>query len=96
MIKYTAKDMKGVLRKELREYEVTIGYMTPDELKELREWVAAGNSVHCNPHILYGDDGHPMDYITANRIAEDMNRNPDNYHTEPKSCADDEIEELPF
>ena len=32
-----------------------------------------------NPHYLYEEDGRPMSYIEANRIAEDMFRNPQNY-----------------
>lgn len=95
---YKMKDVKDMLRKELREYEAVIGYMTPEERKELREWVAAGNQAICNPYYLYGDDGHPLDYISAARIAEDMRLNPEDYHPSPilELCGDLENEALPF
>lgn len=66
------KNQKDFLRRELKEYKGTIGVMTEDEKKELYEWVAAGNSVHDNPYYIYGEDGHPMDYITAIRLNEDL------------------------
>jgi hypothetical protein len=36
------------LRRELKEYLVTISDLTADEHKELHEWVADGNSVYDN------------------------------------------------
>lgn len=98
MIEFTKKDVRDMLREELRRYKATIGRLEPDERKELREWVAAGNSVHCNPYYLAGEDGAPLDYITAIRIAEDMWCDPEDYHTapEPGLCADIEDDELPF
>ena len=88
MVKYTANDLRNMLHKELREYEPTIGHLTSYERKELHKWVADGNSVYCNPHLLYGDDGQPMDYITASRIAGDIV--PEDYHPKTVSelCAD--------
>ncbi len=66
------KNQKDFLRRKLKEYIGTIGIMTEDEKKELHEWVAAGNSVHDNPYYNYGEDGHPMDYITAIRFNRDL------------------------
>ena len=90
------KDVRAMLRKELREYEAKIGDMTPEERNELHKWVAAGNQAICNPYYLCGDGGHPLDYITAIRIAEDMRRNPADYHSEPglELCNDLDNEDL--
>ena len=82
MIKYTKYYVRNMLRKGLREYETIIGNMTLEERKELREWVADGNSVNENPYLLYGDNGLPFDYITAIRINEDMILNPEDYCTD--------------
>ena len=62
------------------------------------EWVASSNQALCNPYYLYGDDGHPLDYITAARIAEDMVRNPEDYHPNPglELCDDLDNEAPPF
>jgi len=80
MDKYTEKDLKDMLRKELKQYEAEIGVLTPEERIELREWVKDGNSVHCNPWDMADGDGRLMDYITAIRINDDMCDNPENYN----------------
>jgi len=92
------KDVKDMPSKNLREYEAAIGNVTPEERKELREWVAAGNQAICNPYYLYGDDGHLLDYISAARIAVDMRRHPEDYHPRPGLELYDDLknEGLPF
>jgi len=80
MIKYTKKDLKDILRKELKKYKAEIGSITPEEQKELHEWVAAENSPYDNPYWLYGDNGYPMDFIDAMRTDEDMRINPGDYN----------------
>ena len=75
-------ELRTLLCKEL---ETLQGYvemfdgMTQEEKAELREWMAHGNSVNSNPFMLYGENGCPMDYINANRTAEDMATNPEDY-----------------
>ena len=69
-----------MFREQLKKYKAEIGSMSPEEQKELREWVDAGNSPYDNPYLLYGDDGWPMDFINADRTADDMKHNPENYH----------------
>jgi len=98
MIRYTAKDVKDMLRKELRDYEARIGFITPDERKELRDWVARGNQAVCNPWYIAGEDGCPLDYITAKRIIDDMWLHPEDYGIgcEPESANTYEDGELPF
>lgn len=66
------KSRKNFLHRQLKEYEAAIGIMTEDERKELHEWVETGNSVHDNPYYLYGEDGHPMDYINSIRCNKEL------------------------
>jgi len=90
MIKYTKKDVRDMLRKELKEYEAVFGYITPEERKGLCEWVAADNSVNDNPYLLYGENGWSLDYINAIRINDEMILNPEGYQAnfESKLCYD--------
>lgn len=98
MIIYVRKDIKDMLPTDMREYEAKIGYMTRSEKRELREWVANGNKVICNPWCIAGEDGRHLDFITASRTIEDMLLNPEDYgigcETEP--YKHDEVDELPF
>jgi len=72
MRKETKKELKNMLRKELKEYEATIGVLSDEERNDLHEWVANGNSVHDNPGAVSGENGLPMDYINARRLIEEM------------------------
>jgi len=77
--KYTKREIMAALRKELREYEASIGSLTPVERERLREWVADGHSAYENPYLLYGVDGRPFCFIEAFRINADMYENPEDY-----------------
>ena len=68
-----------MLRRELNEYETMVSDITVDERKEVREWVASGNSPYINPFLMCGEDGRIMDYIAATRIVKDMADNPEDY-----------------
>jgi hypothetical protein len=46
--------------------------MTPDERKEVLDWVKAGESVRENPWLMTDDDGYPLDYLTAKRVDEEL------------------------
>lgn len=61
------QEMKLYLKQELRRYEEIIP-MTLPERKELRVWVAAGNSVHTNPGLYSYENGNEMDYLDAMRF----------------------------
>jgi hypothetical protein len=74
------RERQAMLHRELKEYEATISDLTVAERKELREWVAKGNSVYDNGYYMAGEDGNPTDYITANRITADMVKNPQDYN----------------
>jgi hypothetical protein len=75
-------ELKNYLRNELRtlkEYEEMFDRMTAEEKDELREWMAQGNSVNGNPHLLYGENGCLMDFIAAGRTAREMDANPEHF-----------------
>jgi hypothetical protein len=65
------QEMKLYLKQELRRYEEIIP-MTLPERKELRAWVAAGNSVHANPGLYTYENGNEMDYLDAMRFEEEL------------------------
>jgi hypothetical protein len=56
----------------LETYLLTIGDITDDESRALHEWVEAGNSVYCNPCLIYDDSGQPMDFINGYRLDAEM------------------------
>ena len=75
-------ELRNLLRSELQmlqKYEETFDDMTVEEKDELREWLANGKSVNSNPHLIYGENGCLMDFISASRTAEDMAANPEDY-----------------
>jgi hypothetical protein len=81
--------VKNMYQRQLKEYERSFGYMTPEERRKLRDWVDEGNSVYENPCLLWREDGRPMDYISAIRFAEDMACDT----MQPTSCPPSDIEE---
>lgn len=90
------ENIKGFLRRQLREYENRIGNMTANERRELRKWVSDGNSPYDNPNQIYTDDGISMDYIQGCRTVEDMRKNPDAYLCGSLMEPDVSNQELPF
>ena len=93
---YTQKELKRMLYKELKRYEAEIGHISPEERKGLRGWAMHGGGVYDNPYLLYGENGHPFDYITASRITRDMQDNPKDYQAGPELWLDGEEDESPF
>jgi len=81
------KERRDLLRKELREYEQTIGDLTPDERKELREWIKTGRSVYDNPWYISMGNGWPLDYIKASRTFDEILGNPDLYCTDGSTAS---------
>ena len=69
-----------LLRRDMKTYEKTITDITPQEKNDLREWVNGGHSVYENPYFLYTEAGHPMDFVEAERIVNDMRENPQDYY----------------
>ena len=76
---YTKREIRDVLRRELKQYEASFSDLTPDERKTLHQWVADGNSVRDNPSLIAGEDGNPLCYITAIRLVADMWNHPEDY-----------------
>ena len=62
------KCKKAYLRKELKEYIMTVSDITDDEWDNLRKWVASGNSAYDNPCYYSDDRGCPIDYISTMRV----------------------------
>ena len=75
----TKRKIRNALRRELKQYEASVGYLTPDEHKELHQWVTDGNSVYENAFWIAGEDGNPLCYIAAIRLVADMVSHPEDY-----------------
>lgn len=41
--------------------------LTAEEKCRLRKWIAEGNNAADNPWLMAGEDGRPLDFITALR-----------------------------
>ena len=63
----------------LQKYEEMFDDMTYEEKYALNQWLVNGHSVSSNGHYLYGENGCPLDFISASRMIEDMVQNPDQY-----------------
>jgi hypothetical protein len=46
--------------------------MTAEERRRLRKWIADGNDAADNPWLMAGEDGRPLDFITAWREMLDL------------------------
>ena len=46
--------------------------MTAEERRRLRKWIADGNDAADNPWLMAGEDGRPLDFITACREMLDL------------------------
>ena len=99
--RHVKRELREILMRDLKEYEKSIR-MTKEERRALYEWVSEGNSPYDNGCYLYNEMGCPMDYITAERTAQEQLEHPENF-----AChyIDDEIcfipknidsDELPF
>jgi len=83
-------------KRNLIEYVKTIGNITKIERKNLNEWVSGGNNIYDKPYFLYTEFGYPMDYITANRIHNDMILFPDNYKSKFEDASGNALSEILF
>jgi len=87
--RHCVKEHKTTLRKELKEYELSISDLTDTEREDLHDWVSAGNSVYDNPYHMVVEGGCPVDYIEALRTMEEE------WESHHKSMPDTEGE-IPF
>ena len=67
------------MSRELKQYLAANSGLTADELKELKEWVADGNSARDNPYGYADESGQPLDFVMAARLLEDIQRHPEDY-----------------
>jgi hypothetical protein len=70
---------KETKRTLLRQYENSIGVLTPEERKELHDWVAVDNSPYENPWGYADEDCRPLGFIETIRLIDDMTNNPKDY-----------------
>ena len=75
----TKREIRNALRRELKQYEASIGTLAPDEREALHQWVNGGNSVYENASWLAGEDGNPLCFIAAIRLEADMLSHPEDY-----------------
>ena len=77
-------ETKRRLRDEMRDYLLGFPDVTAEEKQELRRWVASGRSPYDNRWELYNDYGWPFDFITAERIGNELvaefECNPERFH----------------
>lgn len=64
-------DIITYLNEELDKFKET-HTMTQDELDAIEIWVNNGNSVYNNPYMVYGENGLPLDFLTAYRDNEEI------------------------
>ena len=58
---------REILTEQLKKYEEEMA-MTSEERKELHKWVASGRSPYDNGDYIYGENGWPVDFVSAMRF----------------------------
>jgi hypothetical protein len=95
-------ELMDALREELRRYlaAVAAGPLTEEEEKDLREWVADGNSVFDNPCYICDEYGEPMSFIDGCRADKELREEYFSSLLEKPAAAnagwDVEDEDMPF
>lgn len=64
-------EKRDVLLQQLRKYEKEVT-MTIEERRDLYEWVADGESPYDNGYNINGENGWPMDFVSAMRFVSDQ------------------------
>ncbi|MGL6197829.1 MAG: hypothetical protein ACRC3H_02740 [Lachnospiraceae bacterium] len=68
--KNISREKQEVLEQQLKQYKKEME-MTQAERRELDKWVASGNSPYDNGDYVYGENGWPLDYLSAQRAADE-------------------------
>jgi hypothetical protein len=68
--KKVRREVREFLTQQLREYEQTTP-MSKEERRELIRWVASGHSPYENGDYICGENGLPLDFISALRALND-------------------------
>lgn len=63
---------KTYLRQEMRKYLCTIPDASPEEIADLKNWVAQGNDPYGNPWHIADERGWEMPYLHALRAEQDL------------------------
>lgn len=69
--KNVPQENREILTEQLKKYEKEMT-MTSEERRELHEWVAKGHSPYDNGDFIYGENGWPMDFVSALRFVDDQ------------------------
>ena len=64
---------REVLKGQLRQYQKEMT-LTREELRELERWVACGHSPYDNGDYIYGENGWPLDFVSAMRAEKEMQK----------------------
>ncbi len=62
---------REILTEQLEKYEKEMA-MTSDERKELHKWVSRGRSPYDNGDYVCGENGCPMDFVSALRFMDEQ------------------------
>ena len=69
--KNVPQENREFLTTQLKQYEKEI-VMTSNERKELYKWVASGRSPYDNGDYICGENGWPLDFVSAMRFEEEQ------------------------
>ena len=67
-----SKEDRAYLRSLIKAYLIKIPDATPEEKAELKVWVMSGHDPYDNPYSVWGENGLPLDYISALRFWRDF------------------------
>ena len=83
-------------RPDVKKYLDKYPDITPDEERDLAEWLKAGNSSDENDCLLFDERGCPLDFIDARRIFADLYAMQPQDPPEPYVPWEDDDYDLPF
>lgn len=69
--KNVPQENREFLIEQLKKYEKEMA-MTSDERKELHKWVASGRNPYDNGDYICGENGWPMDFVSAMRFVNEQ------------------------
>jgi len=69
--KNVSAEHRELLLEQLKQYKKEMK-LTKAEIQELEKWVANGRSPYDNGDYICGEDGYPLDFISAMRVEQEM------------------------
>ena len=85
-----SKEDRAYLRSLIKAYLIKIPDTTPEEKAELNAWVMSGHDPYDNPYSVWGENGFPLDYISALRFWRDFE--PSGKGNEPPASVEEDID----